>query len=642
MKYIKMTVGQALVKFLDNQYVSFDGKEEKFVEGITTIFGHGIVCGLGQALDENREQLKVFQGKNEQGMAHTATAFARQNNRRKIIACASSIGPGAANMITAAACATANAIPLLLLPGDTFATRQPDPVLQQVEQFGCPSTTTNDGFRAVCRFWDRVSRPEQLMSAMLGAMRVLTDPADTGAVCVALSQDVEGESFDYPESFFEKRVHRIVRSVPTEEEINDVVNEIIKSKKPLVICGGGVKYSEAGKTLENFCEKFNIPFAETQAGKSACKSSHKLNLGGIGVTGNSAANLIASSADLIISIGSRLTDFTTASKSLFGNSGLKLVSVNISKFHAEKLDSVYCVGDAKVSIEQISVQLKKAKYSTSYTTEIQEAKDGWKKEMSRLASYKYDKDFVPLIKARFKGSVEEFAETFGSTVTQTAAISKIREIIPSDAIVIGASGSLPGCMQRMWTTDEKDSYHMEYGYSCMGYEVAGALGIKYARPEKEVYAFTGDGSFLMLHSELLTSIQEHKKINVLLFDNGGFGCINNLQMSSGIGNLATEFRYRDDNGELLGPFLKVDFAKIAEGYGCKSYRVTDMESLEFALCDSIKQNVSTLIDIKVLPKTMTDGYGAWWHVGLASVSKSESVNKAFIEKEKNRKEARRY
>ncbi len=642
MQTIKMTMGQALVKFLDNQYVSFDGKVSKFVDGIATIFGHGIVCGLGQALDENRGDLTVYQGKNEQGMAHTATAFARQSNRRKIIACASSIGPGAANMVTAAACATANAIPLLVFTGDTFASRQPDPVLQQIEQFNAPSTTTSDAFRAVCRYWDRVSRPDQLMSAMLGAMRVLTDPADAGAVCISLPQDVQGESYDYPVSFFEKRVHRITRVVPAEEELSEAIAAITAAKKPVVICGGGVKYSEAGEALMEFCKAFHIPFGETQAGKSACPSSFAYNLGGIGVTGNSASNTIAKDADLVIAIGSRLTDFTTASKSLFGNEEVKFLSVNVSKHHAQKLDSAYVLGDAKLTLEIITGVLKNLGYKSAYKDEIKNAKAEWAKEMARLGAYTYDESFEPLIKARAPQSVDEFAKAMGTNLTQTGALCKIRKLIPANAIAIGASGSLPGCMQRMWETEEKDAYHMEYGYSCMGYEISGALGVKLAEPEKEVYAFVGDGSFLMLHSELITAMQEGKKINVLLFDNGGFGCINNLQMSNGIGNLATEFRARDKEGELLGDFLKIDYAKVAEGYGCKAYTATNMEELEYALKDSLKSDKCTLIDIKVLPKTMTDGYGAWWHVGIASVSEKESVQKAYKNKEENRKKARRY
>ena len=638
----KMTMAQALVKFLDNQYVSFDGVEAKFVEGVFTVFGHGIVVGLGQALDEDRGSLKVFQGKNEQGMAHCATAFAKQNNRRKIIACSSSIGPGSANMVTAAATATVNHIPLLLLPADTFATRQPDPVLQQFEQPGSLSITTNDAFKPVCRYWDRVTRPEQLMTAMINAMRALTDVGNMGAVCVSIPQDVEGESYDYPDSFFEKRVHRIARPVPQPEEIDDIASIIAKAEKPLVICGGGVRYSEAGDELCSFCEKFNIPYADTQSGKSATKSSHHLNLGGIGVTGNAAANSIAKDADVIIGIGTRFSDFTTASKSLYQNPNVKFVTINTSRFDAYKLDAVKCVGDAKLSINALSQELEKLSYKSGYTNEIKEAKDAWLKEMKRLAGYRYDENFKPMIKAGYESSIEDFVKMTGSNITQTSAVALIREVISPDAIAVAAAGSLPGCLQRMWTTDVKDSYNMEYGYSCMGYEIAGALGSKLAEPDREVYAFCGDGSYLMLHSELVTSIQERKKINVLLFDNSGFGCINNLQMSNGIGNLATEFRSRDDNGELLGDFVPIDFAKCASGYGVKAYTAKNLDELRFALEDSKKQTVSTLIDIKVLPKTMTDGYGAWWHVGIASTSSKKSVNEAYENKKKNLNKARKY
>lgn len=638
----KMTMAQALVKFLDNQYISFDGVETKFVEGVFTVFGHGIVVGLGQALDEDRGSLKVFQGKNEQGMAHCATAFAKQNNRRKIIACSSSIGPGSANMVTAAATATVNHIPLLLLPADTFSTRQPDPVLQQFEQPGSLSITTNDAFKPVCRYWDRVSRPEQLMTAMINAMRALTDVGNMGAVCVSVPQDVEGESYDYPDSFFEKRVHRIARPVPQPEEIDDIASIIANAEKPLVICGGGVRYSEAGEELCSFCEKFNIPYADTQSGKSATKSSHYLNLGGIGVTGNAAANSIAKDADVIIGIGTRFSDFTTASKSLYQNPNVKFVTINTSRFDAYKLDAVKCVGDAKRSIKALTEKLEKLSYKSGYTNEIKEAKDAWAKEMKRLADYRYGESFEPMIKAGYESSIEDFVKMTGSNITQTSAVALIREVISPDAIAVAAAGSLPGCLQRMWTTDVKDSYNMEYGYSCMGYEIAGALGSKFAEPDREVYAFCGDGSYLMLHSELITSIQEKKKINVLLFDNSGFGCINNLQMSNGIGNLATEFRSRDDNGELLGDFVPIDFAKCASGYGVKAYTAKNLDELRFALEDSKKQTVSTLIDIKVLPKTMTDGYGAWWHVGIASTSSKKSVNEAYENKKKNLNKARKY
>ncbi|HZK20662.1 MAG TPA: 3D-(3,5/4)-trihydroxycyclohexane-1,2-dione acylhydrolase (decyclizing) [Oscillospiraceae bacterium] len=636
-----LTTGQALTRFLDNQYISFDGKEEKFVDGIFTIFGHGIVCGLGQALDEDKGSLKVYQGKNEQGMAHAAIAFAKQHNRRKIIACTSSIGPGAANMITAAATATVNNIPLLLFPADTFASRQPDPVLQQFEQPFSLSVTTNDAFRPVCRYFDRIYRPEQLMSAMIHAMRALTDTANAGAVCISLPQDVGAESFDFPESFFEKRVHNITRIAPSNNELFEAFSLIRSAKKPYVICGGGVRYSEAGAALEKFCKDFNIPYGETQSGKSATLSSCPYNLGGVGVTGNLAGNRLAKEADVVIAIGSRLSDFTTASKSLF-NDNAKFITINTDRFDTYKLDSVKLVSDAKLALVSLSRKLSEVNYKSDYKDEIKKAKKDWDSEMKSLASYSYNEDFKPLVSARDEKSIPEFVEKMGGTITQTAAISLIRELIDENAIAVGSSGSLPGCLQRMWTTDSLYSYNMEYGYSCMGYEIAGALGSKLASPNKEVYAFAGDGSYLMLHSELVTSIQENAKINVLLFDNASFGCINNLQMSSGIGSLATEFRKRDENGNLSGELMCIDYAKNARSYGAITYTARTIDELKDAIIDSKKQTVSTLIDIKVLPKTMTDGYGAWWHVGVASTSKSTAVKQAYKEKDHNLKKARKY
>lgn len=636
-----MTTAQALVRFLDNQYVSFDGRENKFVDGIFTIFGHGIVCGLGEALDSCPGGLKVYQGKNEQGMAHVAASFAKQNNRRKIIACASSIGPGAANMITAAATATVNHVPLLLFPADAFSTRQPDPVLQQFEQVNSLATTTNDAYRAVCRYWDRISRPGQLMSAMMNAMRVLTDTAETGAVCISLPQDVGGEPYDFPEEFFRRRVHRIVRTVPAPEELEEAAAVLAEAKKPVVICGGGVRYSEAGEELEKFCEEFGIPFAETQSGKTACLSSHAYNLGGLGVTGNSAGNDIAKEADVVLGIGTRFSDFTTASKSLFREDA-KVVTVNTSRFDAYKLGAVKVVADAKLAILELGRLLREKGYRSGYGNQVQEAKAGWDREMGRLSAYSYGEGFEPLIGAGDPRTIPEFIEMTGSALTQTAVVARVREKIPADAICVGAAGSLPGDLQRMWTSDTRYSYNMEYGYSCMGYEIAGALGSKLAQPSREVYAMCGDGSYLMLHSELVTSIQEGKKINVLLFDNSGFGCINNLQMSNGIGNLATEFRFRDKEGKLAGSLMPIDFAACAAGYGAKTYLVRSMEELDAALEDALKQEVSTLIDIKVLPKTMTDGYGAWWHVGVAGHSENEKVREAYENKEKNLEKARKY
>ena len=635
-----MTVGQAIVKFLDNQYVELDGVETKFVDGVFTIFGHGIVVGLGQALDEAPGNLRVYQGRNEQGMAHAATGFARQHNRRKIIACASSIGPGAANMVTAAACATVNRIPLLLFPGDTFAVRQPDPVLQQLEQEYSPSVTTNDALRPVCKFWDRITRPEQLMATLTQAFRVLTDPAETGAVCVALSQDAEGESYDFPDYFFEKRIHRIRRPAPCREDLNDLVKAIAASKRPMIICGGGVRYSEAGAALEKFCEAFQIPFAETQAGKSACSASHPMNLGGVGVTGNLAANSIARSADLIVAIGTRLSDFTTGSKELYGST--KLVSLNISPFDAGKMDAAMVIGDAKATLELAHAELAAMGYVSDYCGQIEAAKKAWNEEYARLAAYRYGENFKPIIKARHEPTIAEQVKLNGGEITQVSAIALIRDTIDADAIVVGASGSLPGDLQRMWTTDCKNSYQMEYGFSTMGYEVCAALGAKLACPSQEVYAMCGDGAFLMLHSELVTSLQEGKKINVLLFDNCGFGCINNLQMGNGIGNLATEFRYRDERGGLGGGLIPVNYAMVAAGYGCKTYTATDLKELKAALEDAKRQTVSTLIDIKVLPKTMTDGYGSWWNVGLASTARSEKQKAAYDQLLANRAKARKY
>ncbi|MBE6975175.1 MAG: 3D-(3,5/4)-trihydroxycyclohexane-1,2-dione acylhydrolase (decyclizing) [Ruminococcaceae bacterium] len=636
----KMTVGQAIVKFLDQQYVELDGQVTKFVDGVFTVFGHGIVVGLGQALDEDPGSLRVYQGRNEQGMAHVATGFARQNNRRKIIACASSIGPGAANMVTAAACATVNRIPLLLMPGDTFAVRQPDPVLQQIEQAYSPSVTTNDAFRPVCKFWDRITRPEQLMATLAQAFRVLTDPAETGAVCVALSQDVEGESYDFPDYFFEKRIHRIRRPAPCREDLAELVEAILASKRPMVICGGGVRYSEAGAALEHFCETFKIPFAETQAGKSACHASHPMNLGGVGVTGNLAANTMARDADLVVAIGTRLSDFTTGSKELYGRT--KLVSVNISPFDANKMDASMVIGDAKVTIEQAHEALAAAGYVSGYTGQIEAARKAWDEEYARLGAYRYGEGFAPLIAARHEPTIREQVALNGGVITQVSAITLIRETIDADAIIVGASGSLPGDLQRMWTTDCKDAYQMEYGFSTMGYEICASLGAKLACPEQEVYAMCGDGAFLMLHSELITALQEQKKINVLLFDNCGFGCINNLQMSNGIGNLATEFRYRDDRGGLNGGLIPIDYAMVAAGYGCKTYTATNLEELKAALEDAKKQTVCTLIDIKVLPKTMTDGYGAWWNVGLASTTADEKRQAAYEKLLADRRKARKY
>lgn len=627
---IRLTTAQALVRFLDNQYLSVDGVETKFVKGIFAIFGHGNVLGLGQALEQDSGDMVVYQGRNEQGMAHAAIGFAKQKLRREIIACSSSVGPGAANMITAAATATANRIPLLLLPGDVFATRQPDPVLQQIEQSHDLSISTNDAFRAVSKYWDRVSRPEQLMTACINAMRVLTDPADTGAVTISLPQDVQGEAYDFPDYFFQKRVHRLERRLPTEGQLADALALIACKKKPMIICGGGVKYSGAGDALRAFAERYNIPFAETQAGKGTVVSEHPLNVGGVGETGCLAANLLAKEADLVIGIGTRYTDFTTASKWIFQNPEVSYININVSNFDAYKLDAVQVVADAQEALTAIDSRLAQTGFSHGWGEKVAQAQSKLLKETQRVYNSVYSgSDYVPEIDDHMDRDAvwAEFNRLTDSFLTQCSVLGTLNEHLPKDAVIVAAAGSLPGDLQRMWRTKDDNSYHVEYGYSCMGYEVNASLGVKLAEPHREVYTLVGDGSFMMLHSELVTSIQEGAKINVILLDNMTNGCINNLQMEHGMDSFTTEFRFRNANGgKLNGGFVPVDFAAIAAGYGCKTYRVTTLEQLEAALSDAQQQTVSTLIDIKVLPKTMIHKYFSWWRVGGAQVSQSERVD----------------
>ena len=636
---IKMSMGEAIVRFLDNQYVSLDGKEEKFVEGFFTIFGHGCVLGVGEALSMAHHSLKVYQGKNEQGMAHAAIAYAKQHNRRKILPCISSIGPGAANMVTAAGTATANNIPLLLFTGDTFASRQPDPVLQQIEQLYSPLVTTNDAFKAVARYFDRVTRPEQIMSALINAMRVLTDPAHTGAAVIALPQDVQGETYGYPEEFFVKRVHKIIRPLPVKEELEEGLSIIRAAAKPVLIVGGGVRYSEAGEAVKKLCEDANIPFVETQAGKSALPSSHPLNAGGLGVTGNSSANELVRQSDLIIGVGTRFTDFTTGSKELFADK--KVLTLNMSPFHGGKLDAVKMTCDAKAGLEILRIAL--GDYKSKWKGEIAEAKARWQAEYDRLAHLALTPDSPGEIGSKMKDAISGYLAAHGGGMAQTAAVAAVRECIPKDAVIVGSAGSLPGDLQRMWTTDTKDAYNMEYGYSCMGYEIAGALGSKLAEPNREVYAMAGDGSFLMLHSELVTSLQEGVKINVLLFDNASFGCINNLQMEQGVDALCTELRYRDGDKPIReGEFMNIDFAKVAEGYGCVTYTARTEDELRAALADALKQSRSTLIDIKVAPKTMTHGYDGWWNVGITQNARTAKQESAKKDRAEHLGRARRY
>jgi len=607
---VKLTTAQALLKFLDAQYVELDGVEHKFVKGVYGIFGHGNLLGIGEALENMKDlSLKFIQGHNEQGIVHAATAFSKQKNRLEIFACTSSVGPGALNMVVGAATATVNRIPVLLLPGDTFADRQPDPVLQQIEMPYNLKMNANDAFKAVSKYWDRIERPEQLMMAALNAMRVLTDPAETGAVTLALPQDVQGEAYDFPKNFFEKRVHHIRRISPYDLDLQRAIEVITKSEKPLIIAGGGIHYSFAVEELKEFSESFNIPVSFTQAGKSAMIWTHPLNMGGVGTTGTLAANKLAKKADLIIAIGTRLMDFPTASKTAFQNPNVKILNININPFDGEKMDSVFLQADAKLALKELTRLLKAQKYTSSYTKEYLEAlKKEWNEEVNRLYSLK---------------------STDG--IVQTAALGVVNEFVAENDIVIAAAGSLPGDLHRLWRCKGIKTYHLEYGFSCMGYEIAGTFGVKMAEPNKEVYALLSDGSFLMLHSELITSLQEGLKINIILFDNGGFQSINSLQKSHGsVNGFGNELRYRSkESGILDGEYMKIDFASIARALGAKGYTVRSIDEFKEALRQSRKETVSTLIDVKIKAGTQSDGYESWWRVGVAQVSENPRVREAY-------------
>lgn len=611
-KTIRLTMAQALVRFLDQQYVELDGVEHKFIRGVMGIFGHGNVTGLGEALERQPGELTFIQGKNEQGMAHAAIAYAKQSNRLGIFACTSSIGPGALNMVTAAATATVNRIPLLLLPGDIFACRQPDPVLQQIEQPGDYTVSANDAFKPVSRYWDRISRPEQLMTAVLQAMRVLTDPADTGAVTLALPQDVQSEAYDYPVEFFRKRVHAIERRLPVPTALNGAVELIARKQKPLIIAGGGVHYSLATEALTEFAEAFGIPVTETQAGKSALPWNHELNAGAIGVTGSLSANRLAKEADVVICVGTRLQDFTTASKSAFQNPDVEFISINVSRSDAMKLDAHQLIGDAQVVLRSLQHELQQRNYRSAYeSSELAGLMSEWTKEVDR---------YYTLEKA--------------DGLTQTLVLGEINRTIGDDAVIVCAAGSLPGDLHRLWRSAQPKTYHMEYGFSCMGYEVSGAVGVKMANPVRDVYALVGDGSYLMLHSELVTSIQEGVKINILLFDNHGFQCIHNLQRDHGSDGFGNEFRSRSsETNRLTGDYLPIDFAAHARSMGAKAYTVHTKEELQAALQSAKNDPVSTLIHIKVLPGTNTSGYDSWWRVDPAEVSGNEKVQAARQEME---------
>ncbi|WP_315794241.1 3D-(3,5/4)-trihydroxycyclohexane-1,2-dione acylhydrolase (decyclizing) [Paenibacillus sp. BIC5C1] len=619
MTTIRLTMAQALLRYLDQQYISVDGVETKFVKGVIGIFGHGNVTGIGEALERSSGSLTYMQGKNEQGMVHTAAAYAKQKNRRQIYACTTSIGPGALNMITAAATATVNRIPVLLLPGDNFATREPDPVLQQLEVSGDYTISATDSFKAVSKYWDRIVRPEQLMIAATQAMRVLMDPAETGAVTLALPQDVQAEAYDYPESFFARKVHYLDRRPPVQAAIERAAQQIARGRKPLIVAGGGVLYAEASTQLAEFAEAFGIPVAETQAGKSALAWDHPLNVGAIGVTGSLAANRLAREADVVIGVGTRFSDFTTASRSAFQHPEAAFININLNGMDAAKLGGEAILADAREGLQALQTALQGRQYHSGYeASKIADLRDGWNTEVDRLYGLKHE-----------------------AGLAQTTAVGVINRTIDPSSVIVCAAGSLPGDLHRLWRASAPKTYHMEYGFSCMGYEVSGAFGAALAEPDREVYAMVGDGSYLMLHSELVTSLQEQKKMTILLFNNNGFQCIHNLQREHGSDGFGNEFRYREsESGRLTGDYMPMDFAAHARSLGAKAYKAETTEQLEQAIRDARNETVTTLIEIPVVPGTNAGGYESWWNVGVPEVSNEEKVVTAHNAMQANRAKAR--
>lgn len=619
---IRITTGEAIIKFLKQQYVVVDGREQRFVDGIMNIFGHGNVLGIGEAMSKYQNDFKIMQGKNEQGMTHTAVAHSKQNLRQKIFAVTTSVGPGSANLVTAAATALANHLPVLLLPGDTFATRQPDPVLQQIEQQQSIGITTNDALKPVSRYFDRITRPEQIMSALIRAFEVMTNPATAGPATIALSQDVQGESYDFPAEFFEKRVHYMDRVIPPNRAIEEAIEVIKNAQFPLVIVGGGAKYAEAQNVLTDFLRNTGIPMVETQAGKSTILSKESYNLGGIGVTGNQVANEYAKIADVVIGIGTRYSDFTTSSKTAFNFNAAKFINLNVNRVDAYKMDALQVTGDAKQSLSILNERMSNVHFDLS--AKLNKLQQDWQEERHRLGAIDSESEhFSPEIAEHFDdANLNKYRQSLATSLPQTNALIEINNTIDDDAIVVAAAGSLPGDLERLWQSTVFNTYNMEYGYSTMGYEIAGALGAKLAAQDKEVYALVGDGSFLMLHTELITALQYNYKINILLFDNSGYGCINNLQMGNGSDSFCTELLDSNNN------VMNIDYAKVAEGYGATTYKVNSVEDLRHALAAAKNSDQSTLIDIKVLPKTMTGDYSSFWHVSVSQESEKNSVNKA--------------
>jgi 3D-(3,5/4)-trihydroxycyclohexane-1,2-dione acylhydrolase (decyclizing) len=614
---MRVTMAQALVRFLASQYVERDGVEHRFFAGCFGIFGHGNVTGVGQALAQHPELLTYFQARNEQAMVHTAAGYAKMRNRMATFACTTSIGPGATNMITGAAAATVNRIPVLLLPGDVFASRRPDPVLQQLESPSRGDASVNDSFIAVSRYFDRIERAEQLIPAALAAMRVLTSQSETGAVTLALPQDVQTEVFEYPEAFFARRTWHISRPLPDASQLERAATIIRQAKRPMIIAGGGVIYSEATGALELLSRRTGIPVAETQAGKGALPFDHPGALGGVGATGTLAANRVAAAADLIIGVGTRYTDFTTASRTAFQNPAVHFVNVNIAEIDSHKLGGLALTGDARETIEALDKSLAGWSVEPIYKEEFEQLRADWDREVTRL----YNLGHRPL-------------------PAQSEVLGAVNELSASRDVVVSAAGSMPGDLHKLWRTRDPKGYHVEYGYSTMGYEIAGGLGVKLAEPSREVYVMVGDGSYLMMAQEIVTSIQERAKLTIVLVDNEGFASIGGLSRSKGTEGFGTRYRYRsggslgDDAAHRNGERLPVDLAKNAEGLGAHVLRTRNIEELRDALLAAKKIDHTVVIYIPVDRYEAVPSYDSWWAVPVAEVSESADVAKAREEHEK--------
>jgi 3D-(3,5/4)-trihydroxycyclohexane-1,2-dione acylhydrolase (decyclizing) len=611
----RMTVAQAIVTFLRNQYSARDLKECQFIQGCFGIFGHGNVAGLGQALEQDA-QLPYYLARNEQAMVHTAAGFAKASFRMRTLACTTSIGPGATNMVTGAAAATVNRLPVLLLPGDVFARRNVAPVLQQLESPFSQDISVNDCFKAVSKYWDRIQRPEQLLTSLPEAMRVLTSPADTGAVTISLPQDVQTEAFDFPEEFFRKRIWIIPRNRCDEQLLHRAAEWIRASKKPLIVAGGGVLYSESSEMLSTFARSTGIPVCETQAGKGSLPYDHPQEVGAVGVTGTPGANILAREADLVLGVGTRYSDFTSASKTAFQNPAVRFININVSEFDAFKHAALPLTGDARAILEDLHVATAGFQVSEDYRVGIARFRDDWEKEVDRIYGIRKD-----------------------PPISQGEVIGVVNEITEAPDILVCAAGSLPGDLHKLWRTRQPGGYHMEYGYSCMGYEIAGGLGAKMAHPEREVFVLVGDGSYLMMAQEIVTSIQEGLKLNIVLLDNHGFSSIGGLSRSCGNEGMGTNYRYR--NGKKYdGDILPVDFVANAASLGARAVRARTRDELVAAIVSSRKQPRTSVVVVETSYDDRVPGYESWWDVAVAEVSTSEAVKSARQKYEEARKKER--